>query len=75
MRMGAWTSVRLPVMFFEVSLWKKKQFAIENYHSEWVNQLFKSEWDWFEGQFAGKPHILWGNRWFPVKILNQSNES
>ena len=25
-------------------------------------------WHWIKGQIAGKPHILWENLWFPVKI-------
>ena len=31
--------------------------------------------DWFKGNFTGKPHIEWENRWFPVDFsLNQSND-
>ena len=28
---------------------------------------------WFKGQFSGKPHIQWENRWFPVDF--HSNQS
>ena len=29
--------------------------------------------DWFKGNFTGKPHIYWENRWFPADFpLNQS---
>ena len=31
--------------------------------------------DWFKGQFTGKTHISWENRWFPVDFpLNRSIE-
>jgi len=32
--------------------------------------------DWFKGKITGKPHISWGNLWFPVDFpLNQYIEN
>ena len=29
--------------------------------------------DWLKGNFTGRPHIEWDNRWFPVDFsLNRS---
>ena len=39
----------------------------------WELWPFIISMDWFKGKFTGKPHISWGNPWFPVNFPSKQS--
>ena len=56
---------------FFMHVWGNHYILIKQQAQTRPGFAFPLSTDWFQGKTAGKPHISWENRWFPVSIFPQ----